>query len=98
MHIASAKITSTLRCLDDLRPTALKVRDLRIFPGGYAPVMGIEHGRRLVKSMRYQCRSAGKPANYDTRIPGNCNARRDKLEGFWQGQFGVMHGVIQARG
>jgi putative SOS response-associated peptidase YedK len=56
--------------------------------------MVMEHGRRVVKPMRYQCRPAGKPANYDTRFPGTYNARRDNLEGFWKGQFGLTHGVM----
>lgn len=47
-----------------------------------------------MKPMRYQCRPAGKPANYDTRFPGTYNARRDNLEGFWKGQFGLTHGVM----
>ena len=37
---------------------------------------------------------AGKPAVYDTRYPGCYNARRDNLEGFWKGQFGVSHGLM----
>jgi hypothetical protein len=30
----------------------------------------MENGRYVVKPMRYQCRIAGKPANYDFKYPG----------------------------
>jgi putative SOS response-associated peptidase YedK len=46
--------------------------------------------------MRYQCRLAGKPALHDIKFPGTYNARRDNLEGFWKGIFGVTHGILVA--
>lgn len=54
----------------------------------------MEQDKRVIKPMRYQCRPAGKPAFYDTQYPGTYNARRDNLEGFWKGQFGVSHGIM----
>ena len=45
-------------------------------------------------SMRYQCRLAGKPVDYDYKFPGTYNARRDNLEGFWRAQFGHTHGLV----
>lgn len=93
-RIASNKIDWAKSKLADLRRTVPEDRDRRIFPGVYAPVMVMEHGKRVIKPMRYQCRPAGKPAFYDTKYPGTYNARRDNLEGFWKGQFGHTHGVI----
>lgn len=93
-RIATDKIDSALRRLDDLRRTMLKDRDSRIFPGHYAPVLIIENGQYVVKPMRYQCRIAGKPENYDRRFPGTYNARRDNLEGFWKSCFGHTHGIM----
>lgn len=93
-RIATDKVDWLLGKLADLRRTETKPRDSRIFPGHYAPVMIRENGRRVVKPMRYQCRPAGKPANYDRRYPGTYNARRDNLEGFWKGQFGHTHGIM----
>jgi putative SOS response-associated peptidase YedK len=93
-RIATDKVSKALGRLADIRRTELKDRDSRIFPGGYAPVMIVENGRRVVKPMRYQCRLAGKPAFYDTKFPGTYNARRDNLEGFWKQQFGVAHGIM----
>jgi len=93
-RIATNKIDWTKSKLADLRRTTPEDRDRRIFPGVYAPVMVMEHGRRVIKPMRYQCRPAGKPAFYDTKYPGTYNARRDNLVGFWKGQFGHTHGVI----
>jgi putative SOS response-associated peptidase YedK len=93
-RIATDKIDGDLRRLDDLRRTTPKDRDSRIFPGHYAPVLVVENGQYVVKPMRYQCRIAGKPANYDTRFPGTYNARRDNLEGFWKPLFGYSHGLM----
>lgn len=73
-RIATDKIDTTLRRLDDLRRIEPKERDSRIFPGYYAPVMIVEDGRRVIKPMRYQCRPAGKPAQYDRKYPGTYNA------------------------
>lgn len=93
-RIASTKIDATKGRLSDLRRTEPLDRDARIFPGVYAPVMVMERGQRVVKPMRYQCRPAGKPAFYDAKFPGTYNARRDNLEGFWKGLFGVSHGLM----
>jgi hypothetical protein len=95
-RIATEKVEWALGKLAALRRTELTDEDARIFPGWYAPVMIWEEGGFLVKPMRYQCRPAGKPVNYDFKFPGTYNARRDNLEGFWKGQFGVSHGVMIA--
>jgi putative SOS response-associated peptidase YedK len=95
-RIASDKVEWALGKLAALRRTELISEDARIFPGWYAPVMIWEDGRLVVKPMRYQCRPAGKPASHDLRFPGTYNARRDSLEGYWKGQFGVSHGVMVA--
>ncbi len=92
-RIATDKIEWVRGKLADLRRTELTGEDSRIFPGWYAPVMIMENGKRVVKPMRYQCRLAGKPAQYDFQFPGTYNARRDNLEGFWKGLFGYTHGI-----
>jgi putative SOS response-associated peptidase YedK len=94
MRIATAKIEASLRRLEDINRTEPEPRDSRIFPGTYAPVLVMENGMYVVKPMRYQCRIAGKPANYDVKYPGTYNARRDNLEGFWKPCFGYTHGVM----
>ena len=93
-RIATDKIEWALGKLADIRRTEPKPRDSRIFPGHYPPVMVSEYGNRVVKPMRYQCRPAGKPAFYDRKYPGTYNARRDNLEGPWNGQFGYSHGIM----
>jgi putative SOS response-associated peptidase YedK len=93
-RIAGSKIEAALAKLADLRRTDLVPDDSRIFPGYYVPVMVMEHGRRVVKPMRYQCRVAGKPAFYDAKFPGTYNARRDSLERFWKPLFGRSHAVV----
>jgi putative SOS response-associated peptidase YedK len=95
-RIASSKIEWATGKFGDLRRTELNSEDVRIFPGWYAPGIVSEVGRVVVKPMRYQCRPAGKPAFYDTKFPGTYNARRDNLEGFWKGLFGVSHGILVA--
>ena len=96
-RIASAKIERAMARLEDLRRTASLPRDSRIFPGVHASVLAVEDGRKVVMPMRYQCRPAGKPASCDAKYPGTYNARRDNLEGYWKGQFGVSHGLVVAR-
>ncbi len=93
-RIASDKIARARLRLSDLGRTTPEPRDARFFPGYHATVMVSEGGHRVLYPMRYGCRPAGKPANYDTRYPGTYNARRDNLEGFWRGQFGHTHALM----
>jgi len=93
-RIATDKVQWLLGKLADLRRTVPEDRDGRFFPGWYALVMVVENGQRVVKPMRYQCRPARKPAQYDLRYPGTYNARRDNLGGFWKGLFGATHGLL----
>lgn len=95
-RIAGNRIDADRARLADLRRTVPEARDTRLFPGGYAPVMVMEEGRRVIKPMRYQCRPPGRPASHDARFPGTYNARRDNLEGYWRGLFGHHHGVLLA--
>lgn len=95
-RIATGKIEWTLGKLAEIRRSTLVDEDSRIFPGWYVPVLVNDNGRKVVRPMRYQCRPAGKPASHDLKYPGTYNARRDNLEGFWKGQFGVSHGVVSA--
>jgi putative SOS response-associated peptidase YedK len=92
-RIASNKIERALEKLAELQRTAIKAGDSRIFPGYYVPVMIIENGKKIVRPMRYQCRIAGSPENFDARFPGTYNARLDNLDGFWRKQFGYTHGI-----
>lgn len=96
VRIGNKKIEAAKARLAGLKRTEATPSDSRVFPGIYAPVMVWENGQRVVKPMRYQCRPAGKPAEYDRKYPGTYNARRDNLEGFWRGQFGHSHGVMVA--
>lgn len=95
-RVATNKIANIAERLAQLDNSDLLAAEERIFPGTYAPVMVWLDGRRQVLPMRYGCRPAGKPADYDTRFPGTYNARRDNLDAFWRGQFGHTHGVVVA--
>lgn len=96
-RIALNKIEQRLRWLADLgRDQPTEEQDARIYPGWYVPVLVMEHGERVLKPMRYQCRPAGKPAFHDTKYPGTYSARRDSLDGYWKGLFGMSHGVMVA--
>jgi putative SOS response-associated peptidase YedK len=95
-RIATNKVEAALERLADLKRSEPLPKDSRIFPGMYAPVMVLEGGKRVLRPMRYQCRPEGKPALYDRKYPGTYNARRDNLEGFWKGLFGVRHGLMVA--
>lgn len=93
-RIATTKIKWTKSKLAGLKREKLEANDSRIFPFHYAPVVVQDHGENWIRPMRYHCRPAGKPANYDRRFNGLYNARRDNLQGFWKGQFGHQHGLI----
>jgi putative SOS response-associated peptidase YedK len=95
-RIATNKVEAALERLADLKRSEPLPKDSRIFPGMYAPVMVLQGGKRILRPMRYQCRPEGKPALYDRKYPGTYNARRDNLEGFWKGLFGVRHGLMVA--
>lgn len=97
-RIATKKIDWARDKLADLRRTEHRKIDSRIFPDWYAPVMVMEEGRRVIKPMRYHCLPAGRPEFFDRKYPGTFNARRDSLETYWKGVFGVSHGVLLATG
>jgi putative SOS response-associated peptidase YedK len=48
--------------------------------------------------MRYACRLAGKPADYDKKFPGTYNARRDSLDDYWNKVYGRNHAVMVISG
>ena len=92
-RIATNKIERALDKLADLQRTDSRSGDSRMYPGYYVPVLIMENGKKIVRPMRYQCRVAGSPEDFDARFPGTYNARLDKLDGFWRKQFGYTHGV-----
>lgn len=94
IRIAGNRIDRAQARLADLHRSGLLPRDSRIFPGVYAPVIVSEHGQRVIKPMRYQCRLPDKPARNDALYPGTYNARRDSLEAYWKNAFGHHHGVV----
>lgn len=93
LRITANKIAWLRAKLAGLKRTSPNSYDARIFPFWYAPVIVNEAGERVIKPMRYHCRSRGKPANIDSRYPGLYNARRDNLEGYWKNLFGQHHAV-----
>jgi putative SOS response-associated peptidase YedK len=97
-RIATHKIQGCLDRLADARRLEAKEVDTRIFPMVYAPVMAYLDGRLQILPMRYTCRLAGKPANYDVRYAGTYNARRDNLDGFWRTLYGKHHAIMLATG
>jgi putative SOS response-associated peptidase YedK len=94
VRIATEKSEKLLKRLANLRRIDPVPTDSQIFPMYYAPVILEEDGKRLIRPMRYTCRLAGKPANYDERYPGTYNARRDNLQGFWSSVYGTHHGLM----
>ena len=98
IRIATNKIQTFLDRLADLRRTEPNNEDARIFPMTYAPVLIAENGKRIVRPMRYNCRLAGKPADYDRRFPGTYNARRDSLDDYWNEVYGRHHAVMVISG
>lgn len=95
-RIAGNKIDAASARLRELQRTVPQAGDARLYPGWFAPVLAVIDGVLRVELMRYQCRPAGKPADFDRRFPGTYNARRDNLTRFWRPQFGQQHGVLLA--
>ena len=94
-RIATKLIKAAQARLDDLRRTAPKPRDNRIFPNWYAPVLIVEDGQLVIKPMRYRCRPNGLPESFDEQYPGCYNARRSSLcSNFWKPLFGHKHGLV----
>ena len=93
-RIATDKIEWCKAKLAALHRTSNEPDDERFFPGWYAPVIVMENGQKVIKPMRYQCRTPGSPTFFDRKFPGTYNARRDNLGGFWKGLFGISHGVM----
>jgi hypothetical protein len=73
-RIATNKIQTLLDRLANVRRSDMRDSDNRIFPMTYAPVIQQVGDRRVIRPMRYTCRLAGKPTNYDKRFPGTYNA------------------------
>lgn len=92
-RIATTKIKRARQKLEDLQRKESRPADSRMFPGYFVPVLVIENGEKIVRPMRYQCRIAGSPEDFDSRFPGTYNARIDNLDGFWRKQFGYTHGI-----
>ena len=97
-RIASIKIATGQKKLDDLAAPASADGLDRIWPGHFAPVLirDPETGERLIVPMRYRCRLPGWTEADETERPGTYNARRDKLSTVWRHVFGVHHGIIAA--
>ncbi len=96
LRISTSKIEQLKVRLSDLKRGEPAAKDSRIYPGSIAPVMLLDHGQRVIKPMRYQCRIAGVPAAFDRKYPGTYNARRDSLGRYWRNQFAHTHAVIVA--
>lgn len=98
IRIGTAKSQALLERLADLRRTEPNNEDARIFPMMYAPVLVRENDTTIIRPMRYACRLAGKPADYDKRFPGTYNARRDSLDDYWGKVYGHHHAVMVISG
>lgn len=100
-RIAGNKIKQLKRWIADAKRTEHEpVRDDRIFPDWYAPVLVQEGGERVVRPMRYHCRPAGMDPSIDRtktgQVSGTYNARRDNLTRFWRHLFGQTHALMVA--
>lgn len=84
IRIGSKKVQTLLDRLADLRRTEPNNEDARSFPMTYAPLLVALDGRTVIRPMRYTCRLAGKPSDYDKRFSGTYNARKDRLHEYWR--------------
>ncbi|MFM0335431.1 SOS response-associated peptidase family protein [Paraburkholderia fungorum] len=93
-RIASNKVDAAVRRMADLKRSTLKHSNSRIYPGGYAPVLIVQDGRRVVVPMRYRYRLPGWNEEMEKEKPGTYNARRNNLRRVWGKLFGYNHGIM----
>lgn len=93
-RVAMDKIDSGEKLLTQLQGWEPSLRDDRIFPFHYAPIVIEDGGRRMIRLARYHCRQARQPATVDRKYSGAYNARRDNLESFWREEFAHTHALM----
>jgi len=95
-RIATDKIEKIKSKLDRLKVTKVSENDGRIFPYGYAPLIVMENGHRLIRPFRYLMRPSGQEEDFDRKFGGCYNARLDGLDSkfFWKSVLGKNHGVM----
>lgn len=96
LRIGLNKVALAKARLATLKRSTIEAADWRFYPGEFVPVMVMEHGRHVIKPMRYQCRLPGWSEQTERQYPGTYNARRDKLAQSWSTLFGHRHGVLCA--
>ncbi|RYG39299.1 MAG: hypothetical protein EON93_00225 [Burkholderiales bacterium] len=96
LRISTKKIGEDKRRLENLRRTEAKRSDSRIWPGDQVLILVAEHGKRVLRPMRYFCRMPGWTAEVERNYDGTYNARRDRLETSWKKLFGHQHGLMVA--
>jgi len=97
LRISTSKIDQIKAKIADVKRAEPKpVKDNRIFPMVYAPILISENGQLVVRPMRYLLRPPGAPPSFDfdKNRNGTYNARRDNLTKFWKKQFGYTHGLL----
>jgi putative SOS response-associated peptidase YedK len=95
-RIATHKIELALTRLERLKAVQPHPAEARIFPLHYAPIVMQDGARRVMRLARYHCRLPHEPAFVDRKLPGLYNARRDSLDRYWKGLFGLSHAVMLA--
>lgn len=95
-RMATQKIEAARRRKDFLTQGPAQWHVGRMFPGSHVPVLTMENGQLVVRSMRYQCRPSQIERRMEPLLETAHHARRDSLESRWRGEFGFTHGVIAA--
>lgn len=95
-EVCERQIDRTKLRLEKLESRDLTEGDSRIFPMGWAPMMILKDGHRVVVPARYHLRPQGQNESFDRKYDGNYNARRESLEkvAWWKNIFGKNHGVM----
>lgn len=96
IEVCGRQIERTKERLERLEAKALIDDDSRIFPLGWAPMMILRDGHRVIVPARYHLRPQGQDETFDRKYDGNYNARRESLENvaWWRNIFGRNHGIM----
>jgi putative SOS response-associated peptidase YedK len=95
-EVCERQIDRTKTKLEKLKTDELTEGDSRIFPMGWAPMMILKDGHRVIVPARYHLRPQGQKPEFDYKYDGNYNARRENLEKvpWWRNIFGKNHGIM----
>jgi putative SOS response-associated peptidase YedK len=92
--MSAHKISQARRRREALVQGVGQFQVVRKFPSSFVPIVTMLGGKIVVRLMRYQCRPAHVERRMENLLESPHHARKERLQGRWQREFGHTHGVI----